>query len=438
MRRVSPSFNSAAYFAAQRSPEVAPVISMEPIAPTPVAVLDRASITPIAPSIEPVVAPAAIEPAPFAPIAYHEVPHQEFQPINPNKPFRVKHRADQHQEELGKAAKQIERNTKATQRLERVRRFTGKYAVAAASAVVAVGVIAGSLIGVGSQSEASNQLPRRGSDPVLVETGGSADVLDDLSTADTVVTTSTTTTTQAPAPTTTEAPAPTTPPETVAPTGVFERDFGQRVGNLSIPALCLNAEVLVYNADETPYVGNGNTVLDRLIPDPAPVDDCPTVNERVAPEAITRAERVRPEVGHVNKYVPIMGFERLPDGGYRHVYPCTTGTPEKRVNTALPGHGSTFSAPNADAGIPDAVQPGDTAVFTRDDGIECTYVAIDNEVVPFQGDDSYIIGYTNPNYTTTMVTYGCSDLNGNTGSADGRRVVHWGLVGSEINPQVSQ
>lgn len=435
MRRVSPSFNSAAYFAAQHSPEVAPVTSVEPVAPAAVAVLNRPSIAPIVPSIDPVVAPVAIEPVPFAPIAYHEVPHQEFQPINPNKPFKVKHRADQHQEELGKAAKQIERNTKTAQRIEHIRRFTGKYAVAAASAVVAVGVIAGSLVGVGTQSEASNQLPRRSSDPVLVETGGSTDAVDDLSAAGTVVTTSTTTTTQAPAPTTTEAPAPTTPPETVAPTGVFERDFGQRVGNLSIPALCLNAEVLVYNADEATngLVGTGNAVVDRLIPDQAPVDDCPTVNERVAPEAITRAERWREGTGYVNQYVPIMGFERLPDGAYRHVYPCTTGTPEKRVNTALPGHGSTFSAPNADAGIPDAIQPGDTAVFTRDDGIACTYVAIDTEVVPFQGDDSYIIGYTNPNYTTTMVTYGCSDLNGNTGSADGRRVVHWGLVGSEIS-----
>ena len=441
MRRINANFDAAAYRQQMRSPEVAPVPGYTPDAAlyatqAPVAVLEppvlapqpfgHVDFVPAPPAPTDTQVPAAsIWTAPFNPIGYHEVekldPNAPFRPVNANKPYMVRDR-------------EVIREVKRAEKLDRKQRreaWIGRNAIKATTVLLAMSSV---VAAVSTAGVVHNNLNQQSVAPKItaapeVEVLSSTKVSTKAETTTTTTTTSTTTTTTPP---TTQAP-PTT--EAQAPTEAFEQDFGGKVGNFQIPALCLNAEVLVYNADETPNVGNGDTVLDRLIPDPAPVDDCSTVNERVEPGTVTRADRVRPDTGHVNKYVPVMGFERLATGGYRHVYPCTTGTPENPVNTALPGHGSTQSAPNADAAT---LQPGDTAVFSREDGIECTYVVIDTEVVPFQGDDSHIIGYRNPNYSATMVTYGCSDLNGKTGSADGRTIVHWGLVGSEINPQISQ
>lgn len=224
-----------------------------------------------------------------------------------------------------------------------------------------------------------------------------------------------------------------TPPVTEAPAPVmFEASPDERIGTLSIPAICEEIEVYAFSEQEKidDLVGKGQALVDRLVRDETPTEYCEIADQREAEiEAQNGPIKRRNEwqrasattsenpSGDVDYWQPIAGHEQRADGGYTSVFPGQIG------NTVLAGHRSTYNAAFGDISL---LKEGDRATFLRDDGKVLPYTMVEAEILPGD-DDTPIRLYTHPDSPSTMTLYACSDENGRAGSDIARYTVRFVL-----------
>lgn len=211
----------------------------------------------------------------------------------------------------------------------------------------------------------------------------------------------------------------------------FKVNNGELVGVLSIPRICLG-DIQIFQYPDTDVVNSGSAIIDQEIPDQTPQpQQCGRVDEERAqnPEYISRGTRVRSH-GPVSQFQPRAGMI-AEAGGQNLPYTRYPGevAPGEINNTVIAGHGSTKSAPFADASL---LREGDQITMTRSDGAVIVYEYIEGGPLPVNGDPVGLLhqiqNYRHDGYESILTTYNCSNEDGTTGSKDYRDVRRFGMI----------
>jgi len=209
------------------------------------------------------------------------------------------------------------------------------------------------------------------------------------------------------------AEIPITTPETTVP---FSAQAGEKIGTMYVEDWCWDS-VEVYEQDESDEVYDSaegewkfkpDAPINRLTPDETPLEACITIEEyaRANPMHTTRQEWSKPSSrGSAAQHQPVAVHERTAEGP-RTVWPGQEG------NAVIYGHGSTYSAPFADAR---ALNPGSLVFFARSDERVLTYRIVGYEVIPADEEDR-ISNWSHPDSKSTLTFVNCVDSQGINGS----------------------
>lgn len=433
MRRINANFDAAAYRQQMRSPEVAPVPGYAPdaafyAAQTPVAVLEPPVLATQAPvgHVDFVAAPpvptdtqvptnnwTALYEAPT-----YEAPQEDpnaFRPINPRNPFDVDRSYQIITERIAKKErKEIRRASREA--------WIGRNATRATTILFAASSVVALATSLGLVHNNLNNRPSTpevaAPSPDFIDTGAIEVSVEVEETTTTSSTTTTTTPTTTQAPPTTEAPAPTIPaPEAV----IYTAPVNEVIGTFRVPVLCANIEFKTFSEAEKidGVIGTGNAQIDKLVPEPNPVAECPEADAREAEKEAELGENIitRRERG-ADQYLAIAGHEQRADGQYITPFPGQPG------NSVIAGHRSTFNVAFGDLPL---LNQGDVAYFDRSDGTTFTYKMVGSEILSGYNDTD-IRNYSHPEDASTLTTYMCSDAEGRAGSAENRYTVRWVLT----------